>query len=67
MTGSPTPDPEATRNPGAGSDAGKRAYVTSTFRREQAFETMALACGRSTTLDSFPSGLMGPSHCGDSR
>ena len=46
MSGPANPDPEATRTPDAGSGAGRSAYVKPSFRREQVFETMALACGK---------------------
>ncbi len=48
MSDPTNPDPEGTRDPEAdgGNGGGKRAYVKPTFRQEQVFETMALACGK---------------------
>ena len=48
MSDPTNPDPEGTRNPDAdgGNGGGKSAYVKPSFRQEQVFETMALACGK---------------------
>jgi|KBSMisStaDraftv2_1062788.scaffolds.fasta_scaffold2552177_2 hypothetical protein len=52
MSRATQPDPEATRTPDADSGVGKRAYVKPSFRKEQVFETMALACGKIDTTQS---------------
>jgi hypothetical protein len=52
MSGPTKPDPEATCNHHAGSGVSKRPYVKPGFRREQVFETMALACGKINATQS---------------
>ena len=46
------PQPDVDQRPGKIKDSGKKAYVTPSFEWEQAFETMALACGKINTTQA---------------